>query len=116
MWWVGAANWGLFLNALTLGEIRESIEGVRQRDPVRAIVLETWLSEVTKVFGSRVLTMDAARATARGRMAAVRTVPTSDALSAVTARVLGLALVTRNAADVEGQGVPVLYPFVVTPR
>jgi predicted nucleic acid-binding protein len=38
-------------------------------------------------------------------------VPVVDALLAATASVNGLVLVTRNAADVAGLGVPILNPF-----
>lgn len=37
--------------------------------------------------------------------------PVVDGLLAATARVLGLTLVTRNVADLEGAGVELLDPF-----
>jgi toxin FitB len=114
-WWADVADRDLYLSVLTLGEIRKGIEGVRPRDPARATILETWLTEVTDTFGSRVLPADAVVAEAWGRISAIRTVPTIDALLAATAGVHGLVLVTRNAADVEGLGVPVLNPFVPAP-
>jgi len=45
-WWAGVEDRDLFLSALTLGEIRKGIEGVRPRDPGRAAALEGWLAEV----------------------------------------------------------------------
>ena len=110
-WWASIADRDLFLSALTLGEIRKGIEGIRSRDPRRATALEGWLAEVADVFGPRVLGVDAAVAEAWGRMSAIRSVPVVDALLAATALVHGLVLVTRNAADVEGLGVRVLNPF-----
>jgi hypothetical protein len=37
--------------------------------------------------------------------------PVVDGLLAATARVLGLTLVTRNIADVEGTGIELVDPF-----
>lgn len=37
--------------------------------------------------------------------------PVVDGLLAATARILGLTLVTRNTADVEGTGIELLDPF-----
>ena len=110
-WWAGVEDRDLFLSALTLGEIRKGIEGVRPRDPGRAAALEGWLAEVVDAFGPRVLGVDAAVAETWGRISALRSVPVVDALLAATARVHDLGLVTRNTADVEGLGVRVLNPF-----
>lgn len=114
-WWAGVDDRGLFLSALTLGEIRKGAEGVRPRDPAKAALLEAWLGEVAAAFGPRVLGVDAAVAEAWGRMAAARSVPVVDALLVATASVHGLVLVTRDTTDVEGLGVPVLNPFAAAP-
>jgi len=114
-WWAGVEDRDLFLSALTLGEIRKGIEGVRPRDPGRAAALEGWLAEVVDAFGPRVLGVDAAVAETWGRISALRSVPVVDALLAATARVHDLVLITRNTADVEGLGVRVLNPFESAP-
>ena len=110
-WWAGVEDRDLFLSALTLGEIRKGIEGIRPRDPAKAAALESWLTEVAEAFGPRVLGIDTAVAEAWGRISALRSVPVVDALLAATARVHDLVLVTRNTTDVEGLGVRVLNPF-----
>ncbi|WP_188902084.1 type II toxin-antitoxin system VapC family toxin [Caldovatus sediminis] len=110
-WWAGVEDRDLFLSALTLGEIRKGVEGIRPRDPAKAAALEGWLAEVAEAFGPRVLDVDTAVAEAWGRMSALRSVPVVDALLAATARVHDLVLVTRNTTDVEGLGVRVLNPF-----
>lgn len=110
-WWAPVDDRDLFLSALTLGEIRRGIEGVRPRDPAQAVALEAWLAAVIAAFGPRVLGVNPAVAEAWGRMSALRPVPIVDALLAATARVHGLVFVTRNAADVEGLGARVLNPF-----
>lgn len=110
-WWRSVEDRDLFLSALTLGEIRRGIEGVRHRDPAQAAALERWLRDVSDAFGSRILGVDPAVADAWGRMAATRSIPVIDALLAATAQVHDLVLVTRNTADVSGLGARMLNPF-----
>lgn len=110
-WWAKVEDRDLFLSALTLGEIRKGIEGIRPRDPGKAAALEIWLAEVAVAFGPRVLGVDARVAETWGRMAAMRSVPVVDALLAATAYVHGLILVTCNTVDLEGLDVRMLNPF-----
>ncbi|MBC7152905.1 MAG: type II toxin-antitoxin system VapC family toxin [Rhizobium sp.] len=110
-WWAGVAEDDLWLSALVLGEIRKGVELARRRDPQKAAVLETWLSDVLSGFGDRILPVDASVAEEWGRMNAIRPVPVIDALLAATAKANDLTLVTRNEADVAGLGVEVLNPF-----
>ena len=110
-WWASVNERDLFLSTLTIGEIRKGVEGVRARDPDKARALELWLHGVVEAFGPRVLGVDTAVAESWGRISAIRSVPVVDALLAATASVNGLVLVTRNAADVAGLGVPILNPF-----
>jgi hypothetical protein len=67
---------------------------------------------VAESFGPRILGVDRAVAEEWGRIAAIRSVPVIDALLAATAKAHGLVLVTRNTADVDGLGAPVLNPFL----
>jgi hypothetical protein len=110
-WWAAVEDRDLFVSALTLGEIRRGVEGVRHRDPAKASALERWLRDVSYAFGPRILAVDPAVADAWGRMSAARSVPVIDALLAATAQVHDLVLVTRNTADVAGLGVRTLNPF-----
>jgi predicted nucleic acid-binding protein len=110
-WWTAVEDRDLFVSALTLGEIRRGVEGVRHRDPTKASALERWLRDVSDAFGPRILAVDSAVADAWGRMSAARSVPVIDALLAATAQVHDLVLVTRNTADVAGLGVRTLNPF-----
>jgi len=110
-WWNGLAEDDLWLSSLVLGEIRKGVELARRRAPRRVEALEAWLADVMSGFGNRVLPVDTAVAEQWGRMNAIRPVPVVDALLAATAKVNGLALVTRNVADVAGLDVDVLNPF-----
>lgn len=110
-WWAGVAEDDLWLSALVVGEIRKGVELARRRDPRKAEVLETWLSDVLSGFGDLVLPVDATVAEEWGRMNAIRPVPVIDALLAATAKANGLTLVTRNETDVAGLGIEVLNPF-----
>lgn len=110
-WWAAVAEDDLWLSALVVGEIRNGVELARRRDPRKAAVLETWLSDVISGFGDRVLPVDATVAEEWGRMNAIRPVPVIDALLAATAKANDLTLVTRNDANVAGLGIEVLNPF-----
>ena len=110
-WWANVEERDLFLSTLTIGEIRRGVEGVRGRDPDTARALEIWLQAVVEAFGPRVLGVDADVAESWGRISAIRSVPVVEALLAATASVNDLVLVTRNASDVAGLGIPILNPF-----
>ena len=110
-WYASIDEKSIYLSVLVLGEIRRGIERIRPSDPPQARALETWLNQVIKLFGDRVLPVDQAVADAWGRMGAARPLPTVDSLLAATAKVNGMTFVTRNAPDVAGVGVRVLNPF-----
>lgn len=101
----------LYLSALTLGEIRKGIEGLRDRDPAQADVFAVWLSELHGRFTERILPIDAQVADEWGRLNAVRTRSTVDSLIAATARIHQLTVVTRNVSDFDGCDVPLLNPW-----
>lgn len=110
-WYASIEEIDLYLSVLVTGEIRRGIERARRRDPERAAVFERWLTELDAAFGDRILPIDRAIADEWGRLSAIRTVPAVDGLLAATARVHGMILATRNAADVAGLGTEVLNPF-----
>jgi predicted nucleic acid-binding protein len=111
-WIVGTPPDRLHVSVLTLGEIEQGIARVRSRgDLHQASTLERWLREVETGFEGRVLPVTLSVAAAWGRQQYVRPLPVIDALIAATARVHGLAVVTRNVKDFELAGVQVLNPF-----
>jgi predicted nucleic acid-binding protein len=110
-WFADVAEEEIFLSVLTIGEIRRWIESVRRRDPDSAAALDRWLALLSEAHADRILPIDRAITEEWGRMNAPDPLPVVDGLLAATARVLGLTLVTRNVADVEGAGVELLDPF-----
>jgi predicted nucleic acid-binding protein len=111
-WFDGVDGESLYLSTLVVGEIRQGIERLRRRDHERAIGFEAWLSALKTQYRDRVIAVDAEIAEEWGRINAESSLPAVDGLLAATALVRGLTLVTRNVADVERTGVPLLNPFV----
>jgi len=102
----------LHVSVLTLGEIEQGIAKIRGRgDLHQASALERWLREVETGFEDRVLPVTLPVAAAWGRQQHTQPIPVIDALIAATARVHGMAVVTRNVQDFELAGVQALSPF-----
>jgi predicted nucleic acid-binding protein len=112
-WFADVADAEIFLSALTIGEIRRGIESARRRDPDSAASLDSWLARLSEIHGDRILPVDRAIAEEWGRMNVPDPLPVIDGLLAATARVLGLTLVTRNVADIDGTDVELLDPFAI---
>jgi toxin FitB len=110
-WYASINDADIYLSVLVLGEIRKGIERARNIDPTRAQALETWLLSLPRLYADRVLPVDRPVAEEWGIISAIRSVPPIDALLVATAKVHGLALATRNVADVADLGAAVLNPF-----
>ena len=110
-WFADVADDEIFLSTLTLGEIRRGIESIRRRDPKAAAALDSWLGRISGTHRERLLPIDRAVAEEWGRMNVPDPLPVVDGLLAATARVNGLTLATRNAADIARAGVEYLNPF-----
>lgn len=110
-WYGRVADDELFLSVLVVGEIRQGIERLRQRNPRRSEILERWLQELIDGFADRVLPVDQRVAQIWGRLNAVNILPAVDSLLAATAEAHGLTLVTRNTKDIERSGVRCMNPF-----
>ncbi len=104
-----------FLSVITIAEIKFGIE--RLKPGQRRADLDSWLhGDLALRFGGRVLVVDAAVAEDWGRITAARAalgrpIAIMDGFIAATACVFGLTLVTRNAADFESTGAPLLNPW-----
>lgn len=110
-WFAEVADEDVFLSILTLGEIRRGVESIRRRDPKAAAALDSWLGRISETHRERLLSIDRAIAEEWGRMNVPDPLPVVDGLLAATARVHGLTLATRNAADLARTGVKYVNPF-----
>jgi len=115
-WFEGVPEEQIHLSVLVVGELRRGVERLRERDSRRARDLETWLRQVVRDHGERILPVDFRVAEQWGRLAAMRPASVIDTLMAATAQVFELVLVTRNVKDVAWTGVSYLDPFDATSR
>jgi predicted nucleic acid-binding protein len=102
----------LFLSAITILELERGVLGMERRDPAQGAQFRRWLDhQVLPTFAGRILPVDETVA----RRAAHLHVPDrrtdGEALIAATALVHGMTVVTRNVADFEPMGAPLLNPW-----
>ena len=109
-WFDSVRDEDVHLSVLVVGEIRQGINHLRQRDPDQAEAYEEWLSELTIGYRERLEPIDLVVAEDWGRLNAERSLPVVDGLLAATARVHKWTLVTRNVRDFPA-GVDILNPF-----
>ncbi len=104
----------LFVSAISIGEI---VKGVALlEDGKKKRLLQSWLQTLERHYGDRLLPIDTETCHMWGELTAAaqkagRTIPASDGLIAATARRHGLYIMTRNTADFESSGVPLLNPW-----
>jgi toxin FitB len=110
-WFESVDDNELYLSVLVVGELRQGVERLRQRDASAAARLDRWLVDLVESYGERILTIDAAVAERWGRLNVPDPIPAVDGLLAATALVHSLTLVTRNVRDVQRTGVRIIDPF-----
>jgi predicted nucleic acid-binding protein len=106
----------LFISALSIREIHLGIEKRRKKAPKIAAGLQAKLNAIQAAYGSRILPVDKTVAEMWARMIADKDKHRDDLALAATAKVHGLAMVTRNTKDFEGRGLPLLNPFKSPPE
>ncbi len=100
----------LWIPAPVLAELQAGVEGLRYRDPVRAVLYETWIAELERT--PQVLPMDGACFRSWAQLMSKRSSHGAvDAMIAAVARVHGLTVATRNVKDFARFGIPVENPF-----
>ncbi|WP_269931998.1 type II toxin-antitoxin system VapC family toxin [Aminobacter sp. HY435] len=112
-WLASIDAYSVNLSVITIGEIERGIVKRRQQDAERAKPLELWLHELRHENADRILPITEEIALAWGRLTAGRTRGSADTLIAATSLVHDLVLVTRNVADFEGIGLPLLNPWTL---
>jgi len=110
-WMAGIQPDEVFLNVITLGEIRRGIELHRAKDTKAAGALERWLLGLESHYAERILPISSAIAERWGRLCLNQPLPVSDGLIAATGLEHKLTIVTRNVFDFERSGVNTLNPF-----
>lgn len=105
-------NIALYLSAITIGELRQGVESIRQRgDQAQAQRLNRWLGQVTSVYAESILPFDHETAQIWGRLRVPHRENPLDKQIAATALIYDLALATRNTTHFESTGVRLLNPF-----
>ena len=105
-------NHRLFLSVLTIGELEKGIAKLPESRKKRQ--LNTWLDQILiHQFEDRLLPLDLESAKRWGQiqgncLARGEPVPVVDAMIAATALTNNLVVITRNTADIERCGAPVL--------
>jgi hypothetical protein len=105
-------NTPLFLSAITIGELRQGTEIIRQRgDRPQATRLERWLDRVITDYADSILSFDEETAHIWGRLRVPHPENPLDKQIAATALIYDLIVVTRNSGHYEPTGVRLMNPF-----
>lgn len=112
--WVGSRRAAdLYLSVVTVLEIELGVARLERRDAAQAIRIQSWLAdEVLDAFSNRILSVDVAIARRAARLHVPDPRPERAAYIAATAAAHGLTVVTRNVADFENAGVPLINPWL----
>jgi predicted nucleic acid-binding protein len=111
--WADSVDAGnLHISAITVLELEIGILQLERKDLRQGTMLRTWLDTlVLPEFNGRIFPIDTAVAQRCARLHVPDPRAERDALIAATALVHGMTVVTRNLADFEATGVPLLNPW-----
>ena len=116
-WAAGVARQNLYMSAISLLELENSVAKAERKDRTQAAPLRIWLDDqVMKAFDGRILPVDAAVVKKRAALSPTESKNERDALIAATAQVHGLVLVTRNAVAFKNVRVKLFNPWGYTPE
>lgn len=111
-WASGVPVVSLFVSVIGIQELEMGVLLAERRDPRQGRLLREWLEDhVLHVLAERVLPVDTTVARRGARLHVPDPRPVRDALIAATALVHGMTMVTRNVADFEPTGVPIINPW-----
>jgi predicted nucleic acid-binding protein len=111
-WTASVSPLNTYLSVVSVLELEKGILSMERRDKAQGAVLRQWLDKSILIgFAGRILpvSLDVARRCAALHVPMTR--PDRDAWIAATALVQGMTVVTRNVADFQPTGVPVLNPW-----
>jgi predicted nucleic acid-binding protein len=111
--WVRTVPAGsLFLSVIVIQELEIGTLLAERRDPAKGAILRAWLDDhVLPTFSERILSVDTVVARRSAALHIPDPLPIRDGLIAATALTHGMTVVTRNLADFEPTGVPLLNPW-----
>jgi len=115
-WYGTVSTDSLRISAMTLFEKRRGAERLRKSDPERAAWILANIDALEAAHGPRVVPIDGPVVAEWARLLGAKDKNQRDRALAVTARVHGFVLVTRNVEDMRGCGVLVLNPFAANPK
>lgn len=99
------------ISAVTLFELEVGVRRIERTDAAQGARLRSWLETVQVTFEGSILPLDADVAVRAARFHVLDPASDRDAFIAATAQVHGLTIVTRNLADFETFGVPLINPW-----
>lgn len=115
-WLAGYDAAAFYLSAITIMELEIGVERIERRDRAQGALLRTWLDlRVLPEFDGRVLSIDVVVALQCARLHVPDPRSDRDALIAATALVHGMTVVTRNVADFQNTGIPLINPWQAPP-
>ena len=111
--WLSSVDAAAFyLSTVTIMELELGILRIERRDPAQGALLRSWMDGyILPEFSERTLPIDTRVALRCARLHVPDPRSDRDALIAATALVYGMTVVTRNMADFELTGVPLLNPW-----
>lgn len=111
-WMEGQDSAFVWTSVVCLEEIERGVLSKERKDHAAGRALRAWFEDqVLSVLGPRAIAVDVAVASAAAAMGVPDPRPLADRLIAATAAVHGLSVATRNVADFEPLGVPVVNPW-----
>ena len=109
-WLQSVPDNGLFISALTLGELQAGVERTRRQDVEKAASIEAWIDQIAEAY--EVIPMDAPIFREWARLMEGKSDHLfEDAMIAATARIRRLTVATRNTRDFQSLSVKLLNPF-----
>ena len=102
----------LFISVITVQELEIGVLLAERRDEAQGALLRRWLNEhVLPSFEGRIISVDTNIVARSASLHVPGPRPFRDGLSAATALVHGLTVVTRNTHDFEPTGVALINPW-----